>query len=369
MMRRIFRISTQVRKILPARRTDLSRVRRLCIFKIGAIGDVLMSTPMVRALRQKFPKARIDYWTGKWSAPVLKGNRDLDSVVAFDDAAFYRKRPDLVMRLARQVRTQQYDLMFLLDKHWSLGTFGRLCGVPARIGFDREGEGFAHTIAVPYGPVKHEIDYYLDLAYAAGAKRVAQPKLELALNPSDRKFAAQFFRKHRLSPRKTIAVIPGGAKNPGQNMAIRRWPVDRFASVGKTLSDRGWQILLVGKSPGDDDTVDPMLKAAPRAVNAVGNLTLQQASALLSLCRLAICNDSGPMHLAGAAGTPTVSIFGATDPHRKAPRGRQHLWAWKPVDCVRAEMYGEYDEPRLIRNILKVQPQHVLRAARRILGG
>ncbi len=343
------------------------RPTRICIFKIGAIGDVLMSTPMVHALRQRYPKARIDYWTGQWSAKVLHGNRDLDSVVAFDDATFFKKRVDLVIRLARQIASQRYDAMLLLDKHWSLGTFGRLCNVPVRIGFDRNGEGFAHTITVPYLPVKHEVDYYLELAYKANAKKVRQPKLELALSQHDRIFAERFLKQHNLSPGKTVCIVPGGAKNPGQNMPIRRWPTEYFAIVAQALAREGWRILLVGKSPGDDDTLPVMLQAVPDAVNAIGDFTLQQSAALMKKCRVVICNDSGPMHLAAAVNTPTVSIFGATDPHRKAPRGPNHLWVWNPVDCVRAEAYGEYNEHHLVENILKVQPRHVLRAVHRLL--
>ncbi len=343
------------------------RPTRICIFKVGAIGDVLMSTPMVHALRQLYPKARIDYWTGQWSAQVLQGNRDLDSVIAFDDATFFKKRVDMVIKLARQIAAQRYDAMFILDKHWSLGTFGRLCNVPVRIGFDRNGEGFAHTITVPYGAVKHEVDYYLELAYKANAKKVRQPKLEFELSRQDKNFAERFFKQHNLKPKKTICVVPGGAKNPGQNMPIRRWPTEYFAIVAQALAKKDWQILLVGKSPGDDDTLQVMLQAVPDAVNAIGNFTLQQSGALMKKCRLVICNDSGPMHIAAAVGTPTVSIFGATDPRRKAPRGPKHLWVWNPVDCVRAEAYGEYNQPHLVENILKVQPKHVLRAVHRLL--
>jgi lipopolysaccharide heptosyltransferase II len=360
-------VGKQARRVIRPHTLDLGAVKRICIFKIGAIGDVLMSTPMVHALRQRFPKARIDYWTGQWSAPVLAGNHDLDKVIAFDDAAFYKKRPDLVLTLARQVAAQQYDLMLLLDKHWSLGVFGRLCRVPMRIGFDREGEGFAHTIAVPYGPVKHEIEYYLDLAKAAGARPVMRPKLELTVSAKDHGFAKAFFKKHRLNPQKTIGIVAGGARNPGQQMAIRRWPVERFAEVARALAQAGWQLVLIGKSPGDDDVLPALQRAVPQAVNAIGNFTLHRSSALLKLCRLVICNDSGPMHLAAAVRTPTISIFGATDPHRKAPLGQNHRWLWKPVDCTRAEMYGVYAEPRLLKNILKVQPKHVLTAVRQLV--
>ena len=340
---------------------------RICIFKIGAIGDVLMSTPMVHALRQRYPKARIDYWTGSWSAKVLKGNKDLNSIISFDDKTFFNKRVDLIIALARQISAQRYDAMFLLDKHWSLGTFGRLCNVPVRIGFDREGEGFAHTIAVPYLPVKHEVDYYLELAYRAGAKKVKQPKMEFALSQQDQKFASDFFASHKLNPRKTIAVIAGGAKNPGQNMPIRRWPTEYFAFVAQALEKEGWQIILIGKSPGDDDTLPVMLQAVQNAANAIGDFTLQQSAALMQKCRLVICNDSGPLHIAAAVGTPTISIFGATDPNRKAPRGPKHLWVWNPIECVRAEAFGLYNEPRLMENILKVQPNHVIKAVHKLL--
>lgn len=357
MIRRIIR-----RFVVQRRAVAQLTPKRICVFKIGAIGDVLMSTPFVHALRQRFPKSRIDYWTGNWSAPVLAGNHDLDHVLAFDDATFLRKRVDLAIRLARQIAAQHYDVMFVLDKHWSLAVFGRMCGVPVRIGFDREGEGFANTVAIPYGPVKHEVDYYLDLAYAVGAKRVRQPKLELALGQGDRRFAKRFFAEHKLDARKTIGIIPGGAKNPGQQMAIRRWPVEGFAAVAKALTKEGWQIVLIGRSPGDDDVLPVMLEAVPSAVNAIGTSTLQQSAALMEQCRVVVCNDSGPMHLAAAVGTPTVSIFGATDPHRKAPRGAKHLWVWNPIDCVHAETFGVYTEPRLLKNILKVKPEHVLKA-------
>jgi lipopolysaccharide heptosyltransferase II len=368
MLRKIIvRVGSGLRNALPARKLDERAVRKICVFKIGAIGDVLMSTPMLHALRQHFTRARIEYWTGKWSAPVLEKNEDLNRVIAFDDAAFHGRRADLILRLARAIALQRYDLMLILDKHWSLGVFGRMCGIPVRIGFDREGEGFAHTLAVPYGPVKHEVDYYLDLAYAIGAKRILRPRLELALSSADRQFAERFFKQHRLVSRRTIAISPGGAKNPGQNMPVRRWPVGRFVEVAQALSRDGWQLLIIGKAPGDSDTVQPITAAAPHAVSAVGDFTLKQSAALLRLCRLLVCNDAGQMHVAAAVGTPTVSVFGATDPKRKAPRGSKHLWVWNPVDCTRAEVFAKYDEPQLTENILKITPAHVLKAVRQLV--
>ncbi len=340
---------------------------KICIFKIGAIGDVILTTPMVHALRQRYPKAIIDYWVGEWSAKALKGNRDINHVFAFDDATFFKKRVDLVIGLARQIASQHYDAMFILDKHWSLATFGRLCNVPVRIGFDRNGEGFAHTIKVPYGPAKHEVDYYLELAYKAGAKKVLQPKLEFPLSSDDKKFANNFFKQRGLNSKKTIGIVPGGAKNPGQIVAIKRWPAEYFAIVAQALRKEGYQILLIGRSPGDDDALKIMQESVPDVISAIKDFSLQQSGALMQKCRLVICNDSGPLHMAAAVGTPTVSVFGPTDPKRWAPRGKKHLWIWNPIECTRAMMYGKYDEQHVIENILKIQPAHVLKAVHKML--
>jgi ADP-heptose:LPS heptosyltransferase len=130
----------------------------------------------------------------------------------------------------------------------------------------------------------------------------------------------------------------------------------------------GWQVLLIGKSPGDDEVAKLMLKHAPGVVSGVtADITPKKTAALIQRSRLLICNDTGPMHLAAAVGTPTVSVFGPTDPRRKAPRGDNHLWVWRPVECTRAEVYGVYDDPRIANNILKVQPKDVLAAARQLL--
>jgi lipopolysaccharide heptosyltransferase II len=340
---------------------------KICIFKMGAIGDIILTTPMVHALRQRYPKARIDYWVGQWASKALKGNKDVSHVFVFDDATFINKRVDLVIALARQIAAQRYDAMFILDKHWSLGTFGRLCNVPIRIGFDREGEGFAHTITVPFGPAKHEVDYYLQLAYKAGAKKVAQPKLEFELSNEDKQFAKNFFAAHNLNPKKTIGIIPGGAKNPGQELPIKRWPAEYYAIVAQALEKEGWRIILIGRSPGDDDALQIMKETVPNVVSAISNLTLQQSGALMQKCRMIVCNDSGPLHMAAAVGTPTVAIFGPTDPKRWAPRGKNHLWIWNRIECTRAMMYGKYDSPGLRENILKVQPKHVLKAVHKLL--
>ncbi len=124
---------------------------------------------------------------------------------------------------------------------------------------------------------------------------------------------------------------------------------------------------MIGRAPGDSHVVPSMLNAVPKAVNAIAEFNYKQSAALMQLSRVLVCNDSGPMHVAAAVGTPTVSVFGPTDPYRKAPIGPKHLWVWNRINNVYADAYSKYDEPHIINNILKVQPQHVLKAVNKIV--
>jgi len=322
---------------------------KIAILKIGAIGDVLMSTPFVRSLRNEFSEAQIDYWTGKWSAPIIETNTNLNKVIPFDEKIFYDKKKFALLKLARQIRKEKYDMLLLLDKSWMVGVFGIMTGIKTRVGFDRAGEGWGHNIRVPYGLRKHEMAFYLDLAKAVGGKDTAL-KMDLELNEADEKEAHKFMREFKVT-RGCIGLVPGGAKNPGQNMASRRWPY--FTDLSKKIEEK---IVLFG-GPGDDEIAQKIIAIRPDAINACGKLSLRATAALMKFCKLIITNDAGPMHLAGAVGVPTLGIFGPTDPIRKAP----DKWVWHEMNLDEAEVFAKYS-PDAMNNINKVSVNEVLRA-------
>jgi len=321
-------VGTRIRKILPARTPDFGKVRKICIFKTGAIGDVLMTTPLIRQLCAGFPKAQIDYWVGSWSAPVLENNIHLDRIISFNERPFYRKNLFAIRNIARKITKKKYDLMIILDFSYLANMFGALCRVPVRIGFDRNGEGFPNTINVPYGKRRHDVDSYLEIARIVGAKPTRNSDMEIFFAKSEEKFARSFFKKHRLDPNKTIAIAPGGAKNPGMTLNIKRWPAERFAQVAERLSKRGFQILLVG-SQDDAEAANTVRQRVPKAVDATGKVPLRKTAVLVKLCKRLICNDSGLMHIAAAVNTPVTAIFGPTDPAKLAPRGPKDRVLWK----------------------------------------
>ncbi|MEM4254075.1 MAG: lipopolysaccharide heptosyltransferase II [Candidatus Woesearchaeota archaeon] len=326
--RAIVGIGSRIRKILPAKMPDFSMVRKICIFKTGAIGDVLMTTPLLRALRKRFSRARIDYWVGEWSAPVLENNPHIDRVISFNERPFYKKNLIAINNIARKIRNEKYDLMIILDFSYLANMFGTLCKVPIRIGFDRNGEGFPNTLNAPYGKRMHDVDSYLEIARVVGSKSICQKEIELFLTNDEERFARMFFRKHKLNPARTIAIAPGGAKNPGMTLNIKRWPAERFAKLAERLSKRGFQILLVG-GPDDIDAAEIVKERVPNAVDATGKTSLRKTAALIKRCRRLVCNDSGLMHIASAVNTPVTAIFGPTDPIKLAPRGPKDKYLWK----------------------------------------
>lgn len=351
-----------VRKLIPPRKPDFSRVRKVCFFKLGAIGDVLMTTPLVRAVCARFPKARIDYWVGKWSAPVLENNPHLDNVFVFDEKTVLNKNLVGLGKLAKKIRKKNYDVIFVLDFSYLSNLFALWCRIPFRIGFDRNGEGFPNNLNVPYGKRVHDIDSYLKMAGLVNAKTGMNGMTEIFLTPKEDEFARDFFKKNNLSPKKTIAIAPGGAKNPGMTLDIKRWPAKRFAIVAEKLAMKGWKILLVGGR--DDKEAARIVKSVvPKAVDAVGKFSLKQSAALIKRCARLLCNDSGLMHVAAAVRTPVIAIFGPTDPKKLAPRGPKDKFLWKHHNKKPCYLDGVlYDCPDNHECVKRVTVQEVLRA-------
>ncbi len=331
MMRRFFTIVTKL-FFVGKRRSVPKNPRHIAVLKIGAIGDVLMTTPFLHHLRRVFPQAKITFIVGAWSRGVLQNNPNIDSVISFDDAMIWDHRWASIIRLVRRLRQERFDLAFVLDRHFSAALFAWISGMRFRVGFDRNGEGAAHNLVVRYGPVRHEIDYNLDLLRVLGFSVDDTTVMEAFPSEEDRRVADRFAQDHGVAFGRTIGIMAGGASNPGQEMMIRRWPKDHFVELISLLRKRypNDRIVLFG-GPSDATIHDELSADADSGVvNASGKLSLLQSIALMKYCTAFVTHDSGPMHMAAAAGIPVISIFGPVHPLRKAPKGGKHQFLWKP---------------------------------------
>jgi ADP-heptose:LPS heptosyltransferase len=297
---------------------------KILLWKIGALGDILMTTPLVRQLRRTLPGASIDYLTGNRCTAILAGNPHIDHVRGFDETILYAGQAARVPQVLALLRG--YDCIFTLDKHWIFDLLARLARVPMRVGFRRRAhEGLLLTYTVPYGALRHEIDYYLDLAEAAGWP-VSRDDIALD-GPIQTAFGCE---------PGCVALINSGGDNANERSQVRRMPDSLFGALVEACSARHPVVFLGSAS---EASYYARFAGATRG-NLCGRTSLAQATAVLRQACQVITTDTGLMHLAAAVNPHVTAVFGPTHPMRKCPPGAR--WAWGDEDRYdpRYEVFG-----------------------------
>jgi heptosyltransferase-2 len=301
----------------------------ILVVKLASMGDLLLSTPALHALRETYPQARIDLLVTPESAGILKGWEAIDHIIVLDKYLFdYPSQmllhPDRLLRLTafwNTLRDGRYDAVLLLH-HLTL-PFGRLkhqllmraSGAKWRVGLDN-GHGWFLNVRVKddgFG-ARHEAEYNMAVAQAVGA-RVTDKRLFIPLSEEDRVRARQLLYNEvapESTPRPIIALHPGS----GGYSTARRWAPERFAKLADTLfHDFGGQVVLVG-GPEEAELHQQIMSMVQSTVpmrSLAGKGSIHVTAAILELVDLFVGNDAGPMHLAAAVGTPVVAIFGLSN--------------------------------------------------------
>lgn len=302
---------------------------RILVIKMAGIGDLLLATPALRALRETYPLAHIDLLVTPASAGLLDGWEVINRVIVLDKYLFdypqqLLTRPRNLLRLQslwHSLRDGHYDAVLLLH-HLTL-PFGRLkhqlllrgTGAQWRVGLDN-GHGWFLNVRVKdlgFGAM-HEADYNLAVAEAVGAK-VSDKRLVVPLSEEEHRLAWHVLHEHEQPAsikHPIIAMHPGS----GTYSTARRWAPERFAQLADTLfSAAGGQLLLLG-GPEEAELhqhIIGMMQSRMPVRSLAGSGSIKVTAALLEHVDLFIGNDSALVHLAVAAGTPTVAIFGLTN--------------------------------------------------------
>ena len=327
-------------------------IRRVLVVKVWAIGEVIMATPAFRALRELLPEARITMLTGRAAYPVVELSPRFDDVRTVDERTFLKPKAAELLSLVKELRRERYDLVVSVHHAWQFSVFAALTGARHRVGFDRAGEGFAYSTKVAPEPGRHQVEEYFDLAKALGAGGEPGP-LEIHTDESDQRYADDTMERLKEAGKPVALVAPGGGVNPKTKMPEKRWPVERYAALIEMLAP-DFAIALVG-GPGDEETgtaVAGKLKA--EVTNLIGRTTLRELYALLTRADLFVGNDSAPMHLAAAAGAPTVAVFGPTDPTVNGPWSERAKVITRETDCApcyRDGYFPECGDRRCLENV------------------
>jgi len=311
-------------------------ISRILAVELADIGDLILTTPALAALRETYPMAQLDVLTTPHAAPILEGTGLVDHVILFDKFAFDHPT-QLIKRenwrkgweLAQTLRAGRYDAVLIF--HHLTTRFGALkyaalaltTGAPRRVGLDN-GRGWFLTDRIPDGGfgAKHQVEYWLDVAAALGAVP-KDTRLRVGISAADQQWAQDQLDRLNRPPGGLLAAIHPGS---GGYSTARRWEPHKFAEVADALhANHGVSIVVVG-GPGDDaDEVIQHMRHTP--LNLAGQTTLNQLAAVLACCDIFIGADSGVLHLAAAASphTSVASLYGPSNHHAWRPWRDGHL--------------------------------------------
>ena len=291
---------------------------KILILKPSSLGDVIQAVPVLRLLKQHFPKAEIFWWVDSGLAPLLQGDPDLTDVVRFERRRWTRPAhwPEMI-RSVRWLRAQQFDLVIDLQCLARSGTFAWLTRGKFLVGLDeaREGARGFYDVAVPRKSFHtHAVDWYLSVLPALGV----QVHQNFVWLPERTEISAAVKSKWKTDAGKWIALQPGARWNN------KRWPATHFAELIRQLAQQYPDARFAILGGKDDQALgETLLRAAPnRSLNLCGATSLLEMVEWLRLCDLLITNDTGPMHVAAALGKPLIGLFGPTEPRRTGPYGQ-----------------------------------------------
>jgi heptosyltransferase-2 len=360
--------------------------RAILVIRLDEIGDVVMTTPFLRELRRNAPQDWITLVVNPHALNLVELCPYVDEVLTFDGRT--RGRAQRLKRIARMLRLgatrfwrRRFDLAVI--PRWGVDYYhatelAYVSGARHRVAYsekvsDRKRQinaGFDRmlTDVLADGSAKHEVQHGLDCVRYLGGE-VMDAQLEVWLDGQDGSFAARVFAEHGLTPGDPVIAFA-----PGARYGTKQWPIERFAELGRLLPDEYQPCVVVGGP--DVRPLGERLKSelGARIINLAGRTTLRQTAAVLARCCLTVSNDSGPMHLAAAVGSPVVEIAwhaqGSSPAHPDSP-ARFHPWGVPHVvvqpERAKAPCRGSC-ESSVPHCILGVDTSQVLAAARDLLG-
>jgi lipopolysaccharide heptosyltransferase II len=304
-------------------------VRRILIVKLWAIGEYLMATPTFAALRELFPEAHISLLTGVAAAPLAAPAPFFDRVWTVPEQLFVDKRLGKLSRLRKRVAEESFDLAVTFHHAWEFSAFVAWTGVAHRLGFDRDGDGFAHTVKVPCERRGHQVEEYFELARACGASGEPGRLVVIPGEEAERE-AEHILADPAFGAGPFLLVAPCGGVNPKTSMEAKRWPAGSYVElVDKLKAD--FNVVLVG-GPSDAG-VNADVAASTGVRDLTGKTSLPALYVLMRSAAAFVGNDSAPMHVAAAAGVPTVAFFGPTDAAWNGPWQTPSLVLSHEVEC------------------------------------
>jgi len=305
--------------------------KNLLVRGVNWIGDAVMTLPALKALRKGLPDAKISLLVKPWVAPLFENNPDINEIITYED-----RHQGLTgkLRLSSELKKKEFCASLLFQNAFDGALIAFLSRISSRIGYNRDYRGLLLTDAVPFDNDDrkiHHVHYYLSLIKKAGIdSEYSLPYIYLSL---EERLRARDALKNLNRP--VIGINPGATYG-----STKRWPPENFADVSKRIiSEIGGSVVIFGSK--DEaviaEEIERILGYQPSAIsrqlNLSGKTNLRELASLISECDILLTNDSGPMHIGYAVGTPLIAIFGSTDPALTGPLGKGNIVIKKNAEC------------------------------------
>lgn len=320
---------------------DLSNIKRILIIRTDRIGDVVLSTPVITAVRSFFSDAYIAVMVSSETRDIVIKNPYLNEVIVYDKKTRHRglfQTMDFILRIKRK----RFDLALILHSTNRVNLISFLSGIPKRVGYARGKMDFLLTHRLEYKKrlgEKHESEYSLDILRSLGINTGA-PRALMLVGRDDEKDIDILLKETGLEEGQKFIVV-----HPGASCISKMWPLQNFAKLSDELIKKfNVRIVLISSREqvkiGED--VKGLMEHKP--IFLCGKTSLGQLAALFKRVALFISNDSGPVHIAWAVGAPVISIFGRNEkglsPVRWRPLGEKSVAIHKEVGCVKCDAHN-----------------------------
>lgn len=349
-------ISASPRRSVSASQIDWPNVRRVLAVKLRSIGDTVLATPSLHALRRFLPHAQIDILLEDWVAPLLEGHEDVDHVISVGRGTLDR------IKTAAKLAAAGYDVAFNLHGGTTATFFTAASRAKHRIGFANYQYSFLYNHLLSsasdfWGREKtHSAEQQLALLGSAGVPVDDRPKSRLFVTAEGGTGRVSEWRD-----RGRYALL-----HPGTAFHTKQWAPENYAATAEFLARQGLKIVAIG-TPGESSILEAVRERSSVPIETFTDLSLPEIIALARESRVFVGNDSGIAHIAAAVGTPTIVVFGSSNRAHWSPwTDAPNEMVFQPFDCqpcagYKCEVFGE---PRCI---LAVTPAAVIAAAARVL--
>lgn len=288
---------------------NMEGIRRIIISRMRFIGDIVLTTPLLPALRDRFPQAWIGYLGDRQAISLLENNPYLDKLIGYDFA-----RPSFIEqpRIAFELRRCKPDLFIDLFSNPRSALLARASGAPMRIGKDARGRGslYTHRIADD-GRTKTAIEFHFQYLKPLGITHY-HSRTEILLTADEKREARTFLRWQDIDTDRPIVGL-----HPGATWPAKMWPWEKFAELADLIRAKLNAQVVVTQGPNDAAVTSSISHRAVGNLLVLPVMPLRQLAAILSCLRVYVANDNGTMHIAPAVGTRTIGIFGP---------GEEEIW-------------------------------------------